>query len=251
MQLCSGGNVNGNAVTVGAEQTFTTGGSTTKKGPAPTSNSAARPDTRPEDMSYEEKMFRAGWVQDLHGEWRKFESPAEPGNPDEPATPTEPRTVTLVDLKNFSPSSGKERSEPRGWTAVGLNTNFIADGGVQVRTGMLLGQPAAVRFTPAGYHWNYGDGTDLASTTAGATWKALGLNEFDKTPTSHIFAEPGTYTVTLAIEYTAEYRFADSAWLPVAGTVQDSPAPMTIAATTANTVLVDKNCASNPKGPGC
>ena len=246
-EACTDARTDGNAVAVGARHTVANRGSTGTKSSAPRSNDAPRPDDRVEDMSAEETSARTGWYPTPRAEY-KINVPAAPAEDDEP---TEPRTVTLADLKSFSPSSGKERSEPMGWTVIGLNTNFIADGSVQVRTGELLGRPAAVRFTPAAYHWDYGDGTSFTGSAPGATWKALGLNEFDKTPTSHRYLERGTYTVALTIEYTAEYQFAGSPWIPVEGTVQDSPAPMTITATTANTVLVHKNCASDPKGPGC
>jgi len=197
-------------------------------------------------MSAEETSKRTGWYPGIRGEYKFDPPPAE-----DEKKPGKPRVITLADLKSFRPSAGHERSEPKGWSVVGLNTNFIADGGVQVRTGSLLGRPAAVRFTPAGYQWNYGDGDSASRTTPGATWKALNLREFDKTPTSHEYDSRGKFTVALTVTYTAEYQFAGSPWIPVAGTVQDAAAPMSMTVTTADTVLVDKDCAKNPRGPGC
>jgi len=199
-------------------------------------------------MSAEETSKRTGWYPGIRGEY-KFDPP--PADDEDPKKPGKPRAITLADLKSFRPSAGHERSEPKGWSVVGLNTNFIADGGVQVRTGSLLGRPAAVRFTPAGYQWNYGDGDSASRTTPGATWKALNLREFDKTPTSHEYDSRGKFTVALTVTYTAEYQFAGSPWIPVAGTVQDAAAPMSMTVTTADTALVDKDCAKNPRGPGC
>ena len=237
-----GGSIGGNAVDLRASQSKRSGGGSSVGG--------ARPSTSRSGATHEADNTSAtrddDWWTNAHGDQYTVETHNE-----DPKKPGEPRAITLADLKSFRPSAGHERSEPKGWSVVGLNTNFIADGGVQVRTGSLLGRPAAVRFTPAGYQWNYGDGDSASRTTPGATWKALNLREFDKTPTSHEYDSRGKFTVALTVTYTAEYQFAGSPWIPVAGTVQDAAAPMSMTVTTADTVLVDKDCAKNPHGPGC
>ena len=96
--------------------------------------------------------------------------------------------------------------EPNGWMIVGLDTNFFATGGVQVKDGTLLGQPASVRFTPVTWRWTYGDGTSASAAMGGTTWAAQGVREFDPTPTSHVYRSPGTYYIDLSIDYRAEYR---------------------------------------------
>jgi len=75
---------------------------------------------------------------------------------------------------------------------VGLPTNFYARTGTHIVSGALLGSPADVRFTPVGYRWRYGDSSAARLTTPGATWQALGLREFDATPTSHTYRAAGT-----------------------------------------------------------
>ena len=235
------GGTSGNTVQVEATRTITrgeAGSGFSNRGSVPTGGVAPKNTAQKEDGD--------NWWTNAHGD----EYTVETHNDDE-KKPGKPRAITLADLKSFRPSAGHERSEPKGWSVVGLNTNFIADGGVQVRTGSLLGRPAAVRFTPAGYQWNYGDGDSASWTTPGATWKALNLREFDKTPTSHEYDSRGKFTVALTVTYTAEYQFAGSPWIPVAGTVQDAAAPMSMTVTTADTVLVDKDCSENPHGPGC
>ena len=160
-------------------------------------------------------------------------------------------TVTIDDLVNFRPAAATLRMEPDGWTVVGLETNFFIDVTTNTQNGELLGRAAAVRFTPVGYRFNYGDSTTVNRTTAGGTWTTQSLDEFDPTPTSHIFTDPGSFTVTAAIEYTAQYQFDGGPWMPVVGTVRTPTNVLDVIAARSTTVLVNNTCLSAPAGPGC
>ncbi len=81
--------------------------------------------------------------------------------------------------------------QPDGWIVPGLDANFYAVTAPHVVNGTLLGQPASVRFTPVAFHWDYGDGNAATRSTKGATWEALGIPEFEPTPTSHVYATRG------------------------------------------------------------
>src|SRR6185312_6062778 len=116
--------------------------------------------------------------------------------------------VTVSDLVNFKPVPGVDHMEPNGWVIVGPDTNFYATVQPQVQSGLLLGQQASVRFTAAGFHWSYGDGHSRSTATRGATWKALGIREFDPTGTSHVYDKRGEYDIDLIIDFTAEYQYA-------------------------------------------
>jgi hypothetical protein len=164
-------------------------------------------------------------------------------------TPVQP--ITLADIARFRPDPGVDSVEPNGWMIVGLDTNFFATSGVLVRDGVLLGQPASVRFTPVAWHWTYGDGTAATRGTPGAPWAAQGIHEFDPTTTSHVYRAPGTYYIDLTIDYTAEYRFAGMPWLDVAGTLSLPANRLVAVAGDAKTVLVERECTLNPAGPGC
>ena len=164
---------------------------------------------------------------------------------------TLPQVVTLADLVNFRPNAAVHRMEPNGWMVVGLPTNFYADSSAHVLDGQLLGRPASVRFTPKAYRWNYGDGTAATLPTKGGSWAALGIPEFDPTPTSHVFRAPGTYTITLSVDVGAEYRFNGGGWNSIAGTLPVAANPLVARAGDARTVLVDKDCLARPSGPGC
>ncbi|MBN9607396.1 MAG: PKD domain-containing protein [Actinomycetales bacterium] len=160
--------------------------------------------------------------------------------------------VTIADIATFRPHPAFDRMQPDGWTIVGLDTNFWGVASTHIVSGTLLGRPAAVRFIPIGYAWNYGDGGTRSSGTGGAPWESLGLGEFEPTATSHIYFAPGTYTITLRVTYRAEYRFDGSGWAQVVGTltVPANDLVVTVGAS-AKTVLVDQDCVQNPSGPGC
>ena len=175
-----------------------------------------------------------------------------PGDAADDADASGPQVITLADIATFTPQSPVQYMQPDRWMVVGLPTNFYTDIAPHVVSGQLLGQPADVRFTPFAYAWNYGDGTAVTHPTPGATWQALGLNEFDPTPTSHIYEAEGTYTITLTVAYAAEYRYAGGPWTRIAGYLE-LPANELVAEATGDavTVLVDRDCTRAPRGPGC
>lgn len=168
---------------------------------------------------------------------------------DEPVEPAQP--ITLSDIAAFRPDPGTDHMEPNGWMIVGLDTNFYAEAGTQVHTGTLLGVPAAVRFTPVAYHWTYGDGTAATSTTKGSPWAAQGVQEFDETSTSHIYSAPGTYVITLSIDFTAEYSISGRGWTAISGRLSVPANDLIATAGDAKTVLVERECTLKPSGPGC
>jgi hypothetical protein len=141
--------------------------------------------------------------------------------------------------------------EPDGWMVVGLDANFYAVTDQHILNGMLLGQPAAVRFTPVAFHWDYGDASAATRATKGATWLAQGIHEFDPTPTSHVYQAEGEYTIRLVIDFAAEYRFAGSEFMPIAGTLPLAANDLHVTVGSAKTVLVEDDCGVNPAGPGC
>jgi hypothetical protein len=165
--------------------------------------------------------------------------------------PAPPTVVTLNDIASFTPAAGGNHMEPNGWIVVGLDTNFYSDATPRVVDGTLLGLPAAVRFTPVEWRWSYGDGSSNNSATPGSSWKAQNLREFEPTATSHVFADTGSYTIDLTVEYSAEYQFAGSGWVAIAGTVSVPANRIVATANDADTVLVNRDCRQNPRGPGC
>ncbi len=165
----------------------------------------------------------------------------------DPGTPA----ITLSDVAHFRPEPPQQRMQPDGWMVVGLPANIYARTSPHVVSGSLLGAPAEVRFTPYSWHWTYGDGRTARHSTPGSTWQSLGLAEFDATPTSHVYRASGTYVIDLDVSYSVAYRFAGGPWTPLAGTIVLPAPPLTATAGEAVTVLVDRNCTTAPRGPGC
>lgn len=159
------------------------------------------------------------------------------------------RAVTVADLISFRPVAGTARMQPNGWLVLGLDTNFYVDSAPQLLSGSLLGLPAEVRFTPYRYHWTYGDGTSAVVAVPGDTWVNQGIPQFDPTPTSYVFRQPGEYDISLVVEFTAAYRFGGPNWTPVVGTVAVPANRLHAVATSPKTLLVAGNCAGG--GPGC
>ncbi len=166
-----------------------------------------------------------------------------------PAAPVQP--ITLRDLAAFRPAPGVQYMEPNGWVVPGLDANFYSVVDQQLVNGTLLGQPATVRFTPVGWHWNYGDGAAVIRATKGSTWAAQGLHDFDRTATSHVYETEGEYVIRLTIDFRAEYRFGSAGFVPIAGTINLPANDLHVTVTGAKTVLVEHDCVANPTGPGC
>lgn len=158
---------------------------------------------------------------------------------------------TLDDIAAFRPSPNVDHMQPNGWFVVGLDANFYATGGVSTVPGTLLGQPASVRFTPIRWSWAYGDGASATKSTRGGTWSALGIREFDPTPTSHVYNLPGTYYIDLTVGYRVEYQFAGGPWGTIVGTLWLPANRLVATVGGAKTVLVERDCMTAPPGPGC
>ena len=187
-------------------------------------------------------------------------APAEPKNPfgmdllyeqipqDEPTE--EIPAVTVADLAAFTPQKPSFTAEPAGLGVAGLPTNVIAGASEHTVAGTLFDRPVTVRFTPVGYRFDYGDGTISTTSTGGAAWADLGQAQFTPTPTSHTFASPGDYTVSVSVAYAAVVDFGVTTRV-VNGAVTANAAPQVLTVLEARTALVDETCAQNPRGPGC
>lgn len=160
--------------------------------------------------------------------------------------------VTLADVAAFRADPGTVETEPSGWAVIGLTTNAISTATTHTVDGILLGQPATVRFTPISWSWDYGDGGTATTATGGRHWAVLGVPEFDPTPTGHVFAQRGTYTVSVSVDFLVEYRVGAGAWTRIPGILTlPAAAPTALRAVGARTVLVAEDCTENPRGPGC
>lgn len=158
--------------------------------------------------------------------------------------------VTLADLASFVPSRPTLRGEPDGVGVVGMPTNVVASASEQRIPGTLFDYDVVVRFVPVGFRFDYGDGAVATSSTGGASWSALGQAEFTPTPTSHVYAERGTYRVGVTVLYAASVDFG-AGWRPVPGHVEATTSGYRVRIVEVHTALVEKTCIENPRGPGC
>jgi len=173
--------------------------------------------------------------------------PGQPATPDLPAVPE----VSLDDLQRFVPENPTIATQPAGWTVAGLPTNMLAGARRHVVAGTVLGLPVEVAFVPVGYRWQFGDGATAFTTSPGATWQAAGVREFAPTPTSHIYANPGTYTARVEAVYRVSYRFSGYSWQEVSGEVSAQSGPATLVTARFDRALVSSSCDSTGRHVGC
>jgi len=174
----------------------------------------------------------------------------QPVKPKKPAKG--PHTPTLTDIASFRPATPSLTVEPGGFGIVGRPTNFVASATAQTLTGRLFDLPVTVRFTPAAYRFDYGDGTTRTTTTAGTTWKTADAPLFTRTATSHTYTNKALVTAQVTVAYTAQVAFTGyPGWYDVTGYVLAPTPTRQFQLYVAHTVLVEHTCDEDPHGPGC
>jgi len=115
--------------------------------------------------------------------------------------------------------------QPRsGWALVNLDTIAFSDGAGQTLAATVLGTDVVVRAVPAGYRWDFGDGSaPLSTTQPGAPYPHATI--------THQYRHEETVRITLTTTWRADFQVVGSGtWEPVDGTAttQSSSAPLTI-----------------------
>jgi hypothetical protein len=118
-------------------------------------------------------------------------------------------------------------------------------------SGSILDFDVVVRFVPAAFAFDYGDGTIRTAATGGASWHATGSADFTPTATSHVYSRPGTYPVRVTVLYRASVDFGSGVWRPVDGFVRATAGGYDVRVVEVHTALVDRTCLEDPTGPGC
>ena len=155
---------------------------------------------------------------------------------------------SVRDVARFHPWSPRQSMEPAGWGIVGSPVNFMTTAGSHVVSGTLLGRPAQVRFTPILYRRNFGDGSSMSTRNRGDSWATTGSRPWTPTRTSHTYDNSGVYSVTLAVDYVADFRFSTRAWTRLSGTVTANANRLTVTIASASTVLVARPCSEGAIG---
>lgn len=185
------------------------------------------------------------WEEHLRCFLAEQEEPEE----DEDDTPAMP-AITINDLATFAPDSTVLAGEPENVGVAGLPMNFVASASISTANGTLFGYPIAVRFTPVGYDFRFGDGASTSTEAPGTSWDALGQAQFTPTPTSHTYADRGEYTASVDVRYTAEIDLGIG-WFPINGELTASGAGQEVRIFEAHTALVAHTCELAPTSPGC
>lgn len=159
-------------------------------------------------------------------------------------------SATVTDLARFVPTNATVAGEPDNIAVVGLPANFLSSAKTETVPGAILGRALTIRFTPVSYAFDYGDGEQRTSTTPGTAWDASGQAQFTPTDTSHVYKQPGTYTVTVTVTYAADVDLG-AGWIPINGTLNGPPASQQIRVVKAHTALVQGTCLERPSAPGC
>lgn len=149
--------------------------------------------------------------------------------------PSPPRYAS--ELRSFRPQRPSITVEPDGWTLPALSTNFVARAERHRVRGELLGWPVEVRFTPVAYHWAFGDGSSASRGHPGSTWAGSGARQFDATSTSHTYRRPGSYRVSLHVDYRVEFRFEGETFEDIRGRVSADASSVTVRVLTVSPLL--------------
>lgn len=159
--------------------------------------------------------------------------------------------LTLSDLAGFSPAQPSLLTEPAGWTVLGAETNMYVTTGQHTVTGVLLGRPIEVRFTPVDFDWAFGDGVTNRGAAAGGSWQGLGLSEFSHTATSHVYGQLGSFAPQVTVGFQVEYRWGGLGWITVSGRASKLASAGLVAVVPAHTVLLTGPCQAGASSIGC
>ena len=117
-------------------------------------------------------------------------------------------------------------------------------------SGTLLGWDVTVRFVPAGYVFDYGDGVvralpdgrgELAEPRPGAVHPDRDEPRLPRA--RHVPCE-------VTVQYAASVDFGSGNWRPVTGYVTAGSGGYDVRVVEARTALVDQTCAENPRRSG-
>lgn len=171
--------------------------------------------------------------------WRLIGKPRLTVKPVKPKTPSKP-----IRWKNeFSVAPDRPRIVSSHSQKLALNEPVVLDSSAvrHVRNRMLLWYPTQVRFKPVASHWLFPDGSETAGTSISKSW-----------------ALPGSYKVSLTVDYSVKYRILGrSDWVVLPGTVAAKATPVTftvsaeVMASSRKVVLVHWNCLQKPMELGC
>lgn len=111
---------------------------------------------------------------------------------------------------------------PDGRTLVNFKTIVSSNAAPYETDVRVLGQDVHLWIRPITWTWDFGDGTDpLVRESAGLPWtEGVALSEVTSEKyTFHEYSSPSTFTIGLAVTWTADFRVGDEPPRPVPGSV--------------------------------
>lgn len=132
----------------------------------------------------------------------------------------------------------------RGWVLVNKETIVRTERVEQTFQTNLAAYDVEVVASPERFHYDFGDGTDLWTRSAG--------HPYPDHDTFRVYETTGTFQVTLTTEWSGRYRIAgDDTWYPVTGTAQTSTTSAPFEVVERRSRLVDDLCTDIPKPDDC
>lgn len=128
--------------------------------------------------------------------------------------------LTVRDLARLPLPAGALHLEPAaGDVLVRVPLNVYARASAHTYDVQVLGQAVQVRVRPVAYRWDFGDGTRVTTSDAGAPYPALQV--------THTYPAPGRFAVSVATGYTGRFSVQGGPWVPVEGMVWVEGDPVT------------------------
>jgi hypothetical protein len=152
------------------------------------------------------------WGQLPNGSWATIETGCFGGTPPEYVPPTVTPADVLSALRRVGLPALETHVQPAGRTLVNFDTIFYAEPRPVDVDLTILGQAVAVHATPTTYQWDFGDGTRLTTSTAGAPYPA-------RTVTHRYQHARTTVSPHVAVTYTARFQVSGGDWQDIDGTV--------------------------------
>lgn len=129
---------------------------------------------------------------------------------------------------------------PAGYLPVGMDLIAYADPSDQVLDTVLLGTPVRVRAIPVSYHWDFGDGSTLNTTSPGHPYPSHDV--------ASRYEHEGWYDVRLTTTFAGQYSVAGGTWEDIDGTITVDSDPVAVYSKSYESRLVPADPAQRPTG---
>lgn len=153
--------------------------------------------------------------------------------------------LTVEDFRSLPIPAPTLRLQPdRGWVLINIETIVTTDPAVVPLRTTLGGFGIDVEAVPRLFTYDFGDGHDLVTRSAG--------RPYPDHDTFHEYETPGTYAVTLTTEWSGRYRVdGDPTWREVTGTATTATTSAPFTAEERTSRLVRGSCDEYPDQPDC